>query len=136
MFDTIDSIDTIKLAKKLNLAPKKNKKAECLLEINTSKEPQKHGFPPKLTKDLVSCFNLPELNIVGLMTIGPNTTNEKQIRNSFSDLRKLKDIINKETGLNSVIELSMGMTNDYEIGVQEGATMVRLGTGLFGKRQQ
>ena len=70
------------------------------------------------------------------MTIGPNTTNEKQIRNSFSDLRKLKDIINKETGLNSVIELSMGMTNDYEIGVQEGATMVRLGTGLFGKRQQ
>ncbi len=136
MFDTIDSIDTIKLAKKLNSAPKKNKKAECLLEINTSKEPQKHGFPPKLTKDLVSCFNLPELNIVGLMTIGPNTTNEKQIRNSFSDLRKLKDIINKETGLNSVIELSMGMTNDYEIGVQEGATMVRLGTGLFGKRQQ
>lgn len=135
IFDTVDSIDTTKLAKKLNAAPKKNKKkVECLLEINTSKEPQKKGFPPKLTKDLVSCFNLPELNIVGLMTIGPNTRNEKQVRNSFSELRKLKDKINKETGINGIKELSMGMTNDFEIGVQEGATMIRLGTGLFGKR--
>jgi hypothetical protein len=115
-FDTVDSIDTTKLAKKLNAAPKKNKKkVECLLEINTSKEPQKKGFPPKLTKDLVSCFNLPELNIVGLMTIGPNTRNEKQVRNSFSELRNLKDKINKEIGINGIKELSMGMTNDFEI---------------------
>ena len=69
------------------------------------------------------------------MTIGPNTSDEKKIKNAFSTLRDLKDKINQEIGLNILKELSMGMTNDFELGVEEGSTMVRVGTGLFGSRK-
>ena len=68
------------------------------------------------------------------MTIGPNTSDEKKIKNAFSALRDLKDKINQELGRNILKELSMGMTNDFELGVEEGSTMVRVGTGLFGSR--
>jgi len=123
LFDSIDSIDSLRLAKKLNNALyKSSNKIECLIEINTSGEPQKHGFQPQITNDIISCFELNQLNIVGLMTVGPNT-------------RKLKDQINDELGFQVIIELSMGMTNDYELAIQEGSTMVRVGTGLFGARK-
>ena len=134
-FDTIDSIDTLKLAKKVNNALKKNsEKKECLIEINTSKEPQKHGFQPQITDDLISCFELNGLNIVGLMTVGPNTKNISTKQSAFALLRKLKNQINNELGLQVITDLSMGMTNDYELAIQEGSTMVRVGTGLFGAR--
>ena len=135
LFDTVDSIDTLKLAKKINNALKKNRdKKECLIEINTSKEPQKHGFQPHITDDLISCFELSSLNIVGLMTVGPNTKNTSTKQRAFVLLRKLKNQINNELGLQAIVELSMGMTNDYELAIQEGSTMVRVGTGLFGAR--
>ena len=135
LFDTIDSIDTLKIAKKVNNALKKNSdKKECLIEINTSKEPQKHGFQPQITDDLISCFKLSSLNVVGLMTVGPNTKNTSTKQNAFVLLRKLKNQINNELGLQVITELSMGMTNDYELAIQEGSTMVRVGTGLFGAR--
>ena len=119
--------------------PRKNpqkisQKTECLIEINTSGEPQKNGFSPTISNELISCFSLQNLEIVGLMTIGPNTSDEKKIKNSFSALRDLKDKINQELGRNILKELSMGMTNDFELGVEEGSTMVRVGTGLFGSR--
>ena len=136
LFDTIDSIDTLKLAKKVNSALKKNSdKKECLIEINTSKEPQKHGFQAQITDDLISCFELSSLNIVGLMTVGPNTKNISTKRGAFVLLRKLKNQINNELGSQVIAELSMGMTNDYELAIQEGSTMVRVGTGLFGTRK-
>ena len=135
IFDTVDSIDSLKLATKVNKASKNiNKKTECLIEINTSSEPQKNGFSPKITDELISCFRLTDLNIVGLMTVGPNTNNENNLRSSFILLRELKHQINKELGSIVLTELSMGMTNDYEIAIQEGSTMVRVGTGLFGAR--
>ncbi len=68
------------------------------------------------------------------MTIGPYTQEEKKIRKSFKLLRKLKEDINSELGDCKIKELSMGMTGDFEIGVQEGSTMVRVGTGIFGPR--
>ena len=111
-----------------------NKKTECLIEVNTSSEPQKQGFSPKISDELISCFKLTELKIVGLMTVGPNTNEEKALRSAFILLRQLKDRINNELGSTTLIELSMGMTNDYEVAVQEGSTMVRVGTGLFGVR--
>ena len=74
------------------------------------------------------------MNIVGLMTIGSNTNNEKTLRSTFVLLRELKHQINNELGSTILTELSMGMTNDYEIAIQEGSTMVRVGTGLFGAR--
>ena len=106
----------------------------CLIEINTSKEPQKHGFNPIISDDLISCFTLKNLEIVGLMTIGPYTSEEKKTRNAFKLLRKLKEDINSELGEHKIKELSMGMSGDFEIGVQEGSTMVRVGTGIFGAR--
>jgi len=135
LFDSIDSIDTIKLAKKTNKALQEvKKKVECLIEINTSGEQQKHGFQPEITNDLISCFELTQLNIVGLMTVGPNTDNELSKRGAFILLRELKNNINNELGFQVLKELSMGMTNDYELAIQEGSTMVRVGTGLFGTR--
>ena len=133
LFDTIDSVDSIKLAKKIN-SSSTEKKTECLIEINTSKEPQKHGFSPTVSEDLISCFSLKNLEIVGLMTIGPYTQEEKKIRKSFKLLRKLKEDINNELGEYKIKELSMGMSGDFEIGVQEGSTMVRVGTAIFGAR--
>ena len=133
LFDTIDSVDSLKLAKKIN-SSSIEKKTECLIEINTSKEPQKHGFNPTISENLISCFSLKNLEIVGLMTIGPYTQEEKKIRKSFKLLRKLKEDINSELGDYKIKELSMGMTGDFEIGVQEGSTMVRVGTGIFGAR--
>lgn len=133
LFDTIDSIDTLKLAEKIN-SSSQSKKIECLIEINTSGELQKKGFKPKLSKELISCLSLENLDIVGLMTIGPYTTIEKEIRASFKTLRVFKEKINQELGENKLTELSMGMSNDFELGVEEGSTMVRVGTGIFGPR--
>ena len=133
LFDTIDSVDTLKLAEKIN-SSSQFKKTECLIEVNTSGELQKKGFKPKLSKELISCFSLKNLDVVGLMTIGPHTTNEKEIRSSFQALRVFKEKINQELGENKLTELSMGMSNDFELGIQEGSTMVRVGTGIFGPR--
>ena len=133
LFDTVDSVDTLKLAKKINSSFQRPK-TECLIEINTSGELQKKGFKPKISKELISCFSLENLDIVGLMTIGPYTTSEKEIRGSFQALRVFKDQINQELGENKLTELSMGMSNDFELGIEEGSTMVRVGTGIFGPR--
>jgi len=136
IFDTVDSIDSLKLATKVNNASKNiNKKTECLIEVNTNREPQKNGFSPKITDELISCFRLTDLDIVGLMTIGPNTSNQNRQRSAFILLREFKNQINNELGSIVLTELSMGMTNDYEIAIQEGSTMVRVGTGLFGVRK-
>ena len=133
LFDTVDSVDTLKLAKKINSSFQRPK-TECLIEINTSGELQKKGFKPKLSKELISCFSLESLDIVGLMTIAPYTTSEKVIRGSFQALRVFKDQINQELGENKLTELSMGMSNDFELGIEEGSTMIRVGTGIFGPR--
>ena len=131
LFDTIDSVDSIKLLKRIsNTASHQERKIHVLLEINTSGETQKHGFLPDQLDEIRECFKIPNIKIEGLMTVGPLTTDKKKIRNSFIQLRELKDRIN-QPGLN---ELSMGMSGDYEIAVEEGSTMVRLGTALFGLR--
>ena len=136
LFDTIDSVDSYRLASKIDTSARnKNIKIECLLEINTSGEKQKHGFKPEINKELLSCFDLKNLNITGLMTVGPNTQDKNKIRKSFSLLREIKESINKNISTNVLTELSMGMSGDYDIGIQEGSTMVRVGTGLFGKRE-
>ena len=136
LFDTIDSVDSYRLASKIDTSARnKNIKIECLLEINTSGEKQKHGFKPEINKELLSCFNLKNLKIVGLMTVGPNTQDKNKTRKAFSLLREIKENINKNIKTNVLTELSMGMSGDYDIGIQEGSTMVRVGTGLFGKRE-
>ena len=135
LFDTIDTIDSVKLAKKVsNVAKEINKDIAGLIEINTSGENQKKGFLPTEMSDIQSCLGLPNLKIVGLMTIGPNTKNTIKVRSAFKNLRELKDLINSKNKNKNLSELSMGMSGDYEIAIEEGSTMVRLGTALFGVR--
>ena len=134
LFDTIDTIDSFRLAKKIsNSADRLGKKTTGLIEVNTSGEAQKKGFLVNEVEKIMSCLDFPRLIIVGLMTMGPNTKNTNQIRESFRMLRELKNSINQNR-TNKILELSMGMSGDYEIAVEEGATMIRLGTILFGKR--
>ena len=78
------------------------------------------------------CKTLPSIKLTGLMTMAPYTVDEQVIRKSFSELRKLKDKINQQ-GLN-LTELSMGMTSDFEAAIKEGATLVRIGSSIFGER--
>tara|TARA_B110000438_G_C15650944_1_gene579554 strand:- start:104 stop:793 length:690 start_codon:yes stop_codon:yes gene_type:complete len=135
LFDTIDTIDSQKLAKKIsNIATETDKKVTGLLEINTSEEKQKNGFLLSQTNEIENCLGLPNLNILGLMTVGPNTRDIDKLRSSFRKLRELKELINLKSKKTNLSELSMGMSGDYEIAVEEGSTMIRLGTILFGNR--
>ena len=137
LFDTVDSVHKFKLLKKISIvAEQREKTIPVLLQINTSEEPQKNGFSPNQTEDLLRCFELKNVAIKGLMTVGPNTKDTKQIKDSFVLLRELKSLINNHLDSNKISELSMGMSGDYEIAVEEGSTMVRLGTALFGRRQE
>ena len=110
-----------------------NKKVKGLIQINTSEEIQKTGFYDYQTEEINNCFKLPNLEIEGLMTIGPNTKKKNQIREAFIKLGELKNLINKNVE-NKIKELSMGMSGDYKIAIEEGSTMIRLGTILFGSR--
>ena len=135
LFDTIDSVDSLKLAKKISqVATILNRTVSILLEINTSGEQQKHGFSPDLTENIISCFNEKNIKIKGLMTLAPLATDKRKVRKSFFQLRELQEKIKHSLKTEQMTELSMGMSGDYEIAVEEGSTMVRIGTKLFGKR--
>jgi pyridoxal phosphate enzyme (YggS family) len=104
-----------------------------LVEVNTSGETTKYGVQPEETQNLVEqLVSLPNINCAGLMTIGPFLPDPEQSRPAFRTLRELKNSINKK-GYN-LQHLSMGMTNDFEVAIEEGATLVRIGTAIFGKR--
>jgi len=136
LFDTIDSIDSYKLANKINnKAELLNKPIVGLVEINTSGDKNKNGFKPVLSDDLIKSINLDHITIKGLMTLGPFSQNEQETRKAFVDLRKFLDLLNKECDSEKLTELSMGMSGDFTIAIEEGSTMVRVGTSLFGSRQ-
>ncbi|HPI37245.1 MAG TPA: YggS family pyridoxal phosphate-dependent enzyme [Ignavibacteriaceae bacterium] len=131
----IHSIDSVKLAAEVNKhAANLSKRINILLEIKTSSEATKYGLEDEneIIKVAEYCKESGNLNLVGLMTIAPFTDDEKKVRYSFVQLRKLRDSLNyRGFGLN---ELSMGMTNDYKIAIEEGATMLRIGSAIFGER--
>jgi hypothetical protein len=137
IFDLIHTVDSMKLALELNKQAKKiNKIQEILIQINISMESSKSGACKqdaiKLIKDISKLENLA---VKGLMTMPPFFNNPEKARTYFSDLRVLRDIIEKESIKNvSMQELSMGMTGDFEVAIEEGATLVRIGTAIFGKR--
>ena len=138
LFDEIDSIDSIKLARRLNaILAKEESTKNILLQVNTATDPSKHGFQIDETETLLEIIELQNLNVKGLMTIGELTTEESKARKTFRSLRKLKESLNESlTKINKLSDLSMGMTGDFEIAVEEGATIVRLGTALFGNRNR
>lgn len=137
LFDTIDSVDSLKLASKIGKkAVSLNRTIPILLEVNTSGESAKFGFIPDNIDEMLACFEIPGIEIQGLMTIGPLTSDNKRIRRAFITLRELRNSIKNQPikNVDKFTELSMGMSGDFEIAVEEGATMVRLGTVLFGQR--
>ena len=136
IFDTIDSIDTVSLAKKISAKiENKDQNIQTLLEINTSYEQNKFGFLPEDNEGMLESIELTNINVRGLMTLGPNTNNATETERSFSRLRKTKEKLNKQLPKElQLTELSMGMSSDYEIAIRQGSTMVRLGSALFGSR--
>jgi pyridoxal phosphate enzyme (YggS family) len=131
----IHSVDSLSIANEINKhAAKSNKIQDILLEIKTSFEDTKAGLnqEEQVIKLVEHCETLPNINLTGLMTMAPYTDDEQIIRKSFSELRKLKDKINQQ-GFN-LTELSMGMTSDFEIAIDEGTTMLRIGSAIFGQR--
>ena len=135
IFDTIDSVDSVELAVRLNrIAGELDKKIPILIEVNTSGEGSKSGVAPEKFSELLDVAAAQEnLSLNGLMTVGPLTDDEKKIRKSFAELRKLIENARILTGLDLPV-LSMGMSDDFELAILEGSTMIRIGTLLFGKR--
>jgi len=134
IFDAIDSIGSLKTLKKISRHAKKtNKDVSILIEVNTSQETQKKGFSLSQKKDIAECFLEEGVSVDGLMTIGPNTSNQDKIRQSFRALKELGNWLTEKKNV-EVKHLSMGMSGDYEIAVEEGSTMIRVGSLLYGPR--
>ena len=134
LFDTVDSIGSIKTLKRVKKYSLELKKSiSILIEINTSKEVQKHGFFPDQKEKILECFECGGVSIDGLMTIGTNTSNKAEVRRAFKSLRKTKEWVEAETNT-KIKHLSMGMSGDYELAVEEGSTMIRVGSFLYGPR--
>lgn len=143
LFDCIQSVDSLKLAVTLDRMLRESNQADeeavsypVFVEVNTSGEKSKHGASPDGCLELVDRITeeCPNLSIQGLMTIGPLTGDEGKIRSAFAHLRVLLESSRSRSG-QPMKELSMGMTGDYEIAVEEGSTLVRIGTGIFGARK-
>jgi pyridoxal phosphate enzyme (YggS family) len=134
LFDLIHSVDSMELARELNkYAEKENKIQRVLLEVNLSNEDTKYGVLKDNLMDLIeSVSRMTNLKLEGLMTMPPFFDNPEMARPFFKQLREIRDNAEK-TGY-KLPDLSMGMTNDFEVAILEGATMVRIGTGIFGER--
>ena len=133
----IHSVDSLRLAKTVSQeAGKKGVTANILIEVNVAGEDSKFGVRPKETAALAEAISkLPNISVKGLMTIAPFVENAEENREVFRNLRKLSvDIEEKKFNNVTMAVLSMGMTGDYEVAIEEGATMVRVGTGIFGER--
>lgn len=136
MFDLIHSVDSLKLAWELDKqAQKAGKKQPILVQVNISGEVTKFGVEDQNAIELVqNILPLENLNLRGLMTMPPFFDAPEQARPYFRALRRLRDRIKEHLGV-CLTDLSMGMTGDFEVAIEEGATLVRIGTALFGARQ-
>ena len=135
LFEMVQSVDSVHLAEELNRrAEQAAKTMPVLLEVNAVGEASKFGYRPgQLLADLARINALPRLEIHGLMTVPPWTLDPEKARPVFRQLRELKERCEQLLGA-PLPHLSMGMTGDFEVAIEEGATMVRVGTALFGAR--
>ncbi|MCE2470492.1 MAG: YggS family pyridoxal phosphate-dependent enzyme [Anaerolineae bacterium] len=144
-FDMVQSVDSLRLAKRFSrLAGESDRRLAALLEINVSGEASKQGFAgynwyqeasvkERLWNELGELLQLPHLDIHGLMTMAPFNAEAGTIRRVFADLVALRDELQHSLGV-SLPELSMGMTDDFELAIAEGSTMIRVGRAIFGDR--
>jgi PLP dependent protein len=136
LFEMIHSIDSLSLAQDVDrIAEEEGLYPRVLLEVNVAGEGSKFGFAPdQLREHLEALLALPRLTIEGLMCIPPIADESEVSRKYFVQLREIRDSLEREFGL-KLPQLSMGMTNDFSVAVEEGATLVRVGTAIFGERQ-
>ena len=138
IFTMIESVDRYKLAKELQKhLDKLDKNMDILIQVNIGNDPKKSGVLPEESETLIrKVSQLSRLRIRGLMTIPPYSTDANETRKYFSHLRELGDTLQKKELLSAdhPVELSMGMSQDYEIAIREGATLIRIGTAIFGER--
>lgn len=134
LFALIQSVDSLNLGQEINkIAGALGRVVPVFMEVNTSGETSKFGIPPDQAEDLAGALGqMPHLRLTGLMTIGALATDTSRIRSCFIALRQLQERLNA-SGL-SIDHLSMGMSDDFEIAIEEGATLIRLGRALFGER--
>ncbi|MEM1058255.1 MAG: YggS family pyridoxal phosphate-dependent enzyme [Verrucomicrobiota bacterium] len=137
LFDEIDSVDSIELAREINRrAEEQAKHLTVLLQVNVAGESQKYGLAPGEIAAAAEEVNaLSHLELCGLMAIAPLVPQPELARPTFAGLRACRDATETATGL-KLPELSMGMSNDFEVAIEEGATSIRLGTALFGPREK
>jgi len=137
LFELFHGIDDVDLARDMNrIAEEDGMHPRILLEVNVAGEGSKFGFTPdKLREQMEELLALPRLSILGLMTIPPLAEEAEASRKFFVQLRELRDQLQAEFHVD-LAQLSMGMTQDFAVAVEEGATLVRVGTAIFGKRSR
>ncbi len=131
-FDVIESVDSLKLAKIIsNSACRLNKREKVLLQVNNANEEQKFGYSKeKLRAEFKEIISLPNIEVVGLMNIAPLNADKNELARLFKEIKEFRDELEKEFKV-TLPELSMGMSNDYKIALEEGATIIRIGRKLF-----
>ena len=137
LFDLIHSVDSLKLANELNKYARKIDKTQAILvQVNVAKEASKSGIYAENTIELLKNISrLENVSVKGLMTMPPYFNAPEQVRPFFAALHRLRDQVQAASIPNIAMdELSMGMTGDFEAAIEEGATMVRIGTAIFGER--
>jgi pyridoxal phosphate enzyme (YggS family) len=137
LFDMIQSVDSLRLAREIaTRSETAGTTTEILVEVNTSGEETKYGLEPGETLDAIrEMADLKGIRITGLMTIGAFLDDPEDVRPCFRSLRDIRDAIEEEVIPGVAMDhLSMGMTNDYEVAIEEGATIVRVGRAIFGER--
>jgi pyridoxal phosphate enzyme (YggS family) len=137
LFELIHSVESLALAQDINrIAEEDGLHPRVLLEVNVAGEGSKFGFrPEQLRAEMESLLALPRLSILGLMTIPPIAEEPESSRKYFVQLRELRDQVQTEFHVD-LAQLSMGMTQDFVVAVEEGATLVRVGTAIFGARSR
>lgn len=134
--DYLHSLDRLSLAKEIE--KRADEKVKCFVQVNVSGEQSKFGLDPAAVIDFIKeLANYPKIEVVGLMTMAPYSEDEKLLRNCFKLLRELQEEVQQlELPYAACEQLSMGMSNDYHIAIEEGATMVRIGSALVGEVQE
>jgi pyridoxal phosphate enzyme (YggS family) len=142
LFHTIDSVDSIALAEKLEgvrkeLVTKQGERLPALIEVKLDPEPAKSGVSAaELPRVVEALLRLPHLELRGLMGVPPYFDDPEKTRPYFRSLRELRDAMRAQLGGEVLPVLSMGMSNDFEVAIEEGATEIRVGTALFGERKK
>ncbi len=138
LFDLLHSLDSVRLAERLSAETGEDGLiCRVLVQVNASGEATKSGFTPEaLVDEVASIAALPGLEVMGLMTMAPFTDDEQVVRATFSRTRRLSEDVARQVSAFRAEHLSMGMSNDYQIAVEEGSTMLRLGTVLLGEREK